>query len=304
LREFYPFGGELQFSAADATNHYKFTGKERDAETNLDYFGARYYSSTLGRWVSADWSAIPAPVPYADFADPQSLNLYTYVRNLPTTKVDPEGHHPVLEEVVEVAAKAASNPGTMAAAVSATAAAAEGATGGGGGWFGAFLKGVTEVGLVITYLASPNSGPQCGNACDLTPITNKGGLQLGQARGEGEEVSQSDIAKERARTNGGIATGRNHEVDFGNDLKRDLQPGQKNSVVIEYTGSRSGDRAAANNAAGFESTPNGYTWHHAADYNANTNTGTMQLVKFDPHKRYHHGGVRQYEQATGKKYKP
>jgi RHS repeat-associated protein len=32
----------------------KFTGKERDAESNLDYFGARHYASTMGRWMSPD----------------------------------------------------------------------------------------------------------------------------------------------------------------------------------------------------------------------------------------------------------
>jgi RHS repeat-associated protein len=89
--DFYPWGGELQFVANDS-NHYKFTGKERDTETNLDYFGARYYSNGLGRWVSADWSATPVPVPYADLGDPQSLNLYGYVRGLPTTRVDVDGH--------------------------------------------------------------------------------------------------------------------------------------------------------------------------------------------------------------------
>ena len=63
-----------------------------DAESGLDDFDARYYSSNLGRFISADWSAIPEPVPCADFTDPQSLNLYTYVRNLPTVNVDPNGH--------------------------------------------------------------------------------------------------------------------------------------------------------------------------------------------------------------------
>ena len=71
---------------------YKFTGKKRDTETGLDYFGARYYSNGLGRWVSADWSPKPVPVPYADFIDPQSLNQYGYVRNLPTTRIDADGH--------------------------------------------------------------------------------------------------------------------------------------------------------------------------------------------------------------------
>src|SRR5262249_13664890 len=73
-------------------NHYKFTGKERDSETNLDYFGARYYSNGLGRWVTPDWAAKATAVPYAEFSDPQSLNLYSYVRNVPTTRFDADGH--------------------------------------------------------------------------------------------------------------------------------------------------------------------------------------------------------------------
>jgi len=89
--DYYPWGGELQFVNNDS-NHYKFTGKERDLESGLDYFGARYYSNGLGRFVSADWSATPEPVPYADLGDPQSLNLYTYVRNVPTSKADRDGH--------------------------------------------------------------------------------------------------------------------------------------------------------------------------------------------------------------------
>ncbi len=89
--DYYPWGGELQFVNNDP-NDYKFTGKKRDAETGLDYFGARYYSNGLGRWVSADWSATPIPVPYADFEDPQTLNLYGYVRSLPTTRIDADGH--------------------------------------------------------------------------------------------------------------------------------------------------------------------------------------------------------------------
>jgi len=93
--DFYPWGGELQFVNNDS-NHYKFTGKERDSETQLDYFGARYYSNGLGRFVTPDWAAKATAVPYAEFSDPQSLNLYTYVRNIPTTQYDPDGHDPLL----------------------------------------------------------------------------------------------------------------------------------------------------------------------------------------------------------------
>jgi RHS repeat-associated protein len=89
--DYYPWGGELQFVANDS-NHYKFTGKERDSESGLDYFGARYYSNGMGRWVSADWSAGPATVPYAHLDNPQTLNLYSYVDNNPINGIDADGH--------------------------------------------------------------------------------------------------------------------------------------------------------------------------------------------------------------------
>jgi RHS repeat-associated protein len=68
------------------------TGKERDAESGNDYFGARYYASSMGRFLSPDWSAKIAPVPYAKLDNPQSLNLYSYMLNNPLRGVDPDGH--------------------------------------------------------------------------------------------------------------------------------------------------------------------------------------------------------------------
>src|SRR6185437_8791991 len=80
--DFYPFGGE-QVVANACPQNYKFEGKERDAETGNDDFGAPYYSSRFGRWLSADWSAVPAPVPYANLTNPQTLNLYAMVSDNP-----------------------------------------------------------------------------------------------------------------------------------------------------------------------------------------------------------------------------
>jgi RHS repeat-associated protein len=68
------------------------TSKERDSETGLDYFGARYFSSAQGRFTSPDWSPMPQPVPYASLRDPQTLNLYAYVRNNPLSTRDFDGH--------------------------------------------------------------------------------------------------------------------------------------------------------------------------------------------------------------------
>src|ERR1700758_4612426 len=70
----------------------KFTGKERDSESGNDYFGARYYGSSMGRFLSPDWSAKIEPVPYAKLDNPQSLNLYAYVGNNPLSRFDPDGH--------------------------------------------------------------------------------------------------------------------------------------------------------------------------------------------------------------------
>jgi RHS repeat-associated protein len=63
-----------------------FTGKERDAETGLDYFGARYFSGAQGRFTSPD-------KPFVDQteSDPQSWNLYAYGRNNPLRYTDADG---------------------------------------------------------------------------------------------------------------------------------------------------------------------------------------------------------------------
>jgi RHS repeat-associated protein len=88
---YFPYGGLIASTGTDP-NHYKFTGKERDTESGLDEFGARYYGSSFGRFLTPDWAAKPTAVPYASFGNPQSLNLYSYVNNNPTTTRDPDGH--------------------------------------------------------------------------------------------------------------------------------------------------------------------------------------------------------------------
>jgi RHS repeat-associated protein len=83
-----PYGGNLASIGGDP-NHYKFTAKERDSESNLDNFGARYYAATSGRFMSAD----PANLS-VDFFVPQTWNRYSYVLNRPLTMVDNNGLWP------------------------------------------------------------------------------------------------------------------------------------------------------------------------------------------------------------------
>ena len=84
--DFYPFGGERQITNS-LSNHYKFTGKERDQESGNDYFGARYYASSVGRWLSPDMDmTLRRIVP-----TPQRWNRYAYVINNPLVLFDPNG---------------------------------------------------------------------------------------------------------------------------------------------------------------------------------------------------------------------
>ena len=63
------------------------TSKERDAETGLDFFGARYFSASQGRFTSPD-----SPLYDQRASDPQSWNLYSYGRNNPLGYIDPSGN--------------------------------------------------------------------------------------------------------------------------------------------------------------------------------------------------------------------
>jgi RHS repeat-associated protein len=104
--DFYPYGGERLY-ANTCPQNYKFEGKERDSETGNDDFGARYYSNRFGRWMSPDSSAAPAPVPYANFTNPQTLNLYAMVFDDPESFVDLDGHCELICVIVVGAAAVA-----------------------------------------------------------------------------------------------------------------------------------------------------------------------------------------------------
>jgi RHS repeat-associated protein len=85
--DYYPYGGVENDYCPNVPQKYKFTGKERDSETGLDNFGARYDASSLGRFMTPD--------PFykdAHPSDPQSWNEYAYVRNQPLRLVDPTGN--------------------------------------------------------------------------------------------------------------------------------------------------------------------------------------------------------------------
>ena len=80
-----PYGDVVE----GGTSRYLYTGKEKDAETNFEYYGARYYYPYMTRFIQCD-SIKP------DLYNPQALNCYSYVLNNPYKYVDPSGNVPVL----------------------------------------------------------------------------------------------------------------------------------------------------------------------------------------------------------------
>jgi RHS repeat-associated protein len=104
-----PYGNSQIQSGGQDVNGLHFTGKERDLETapgtgnGNDYFGARYYGSSMGRFLSPDWADKPEAVPYSDLSNPQSLNLYGYVKNNPLRSADPDGHEDCCDDLLQFA---------------------------------------------------------------------------------------------------------------------------------------------------------------------------------------------------------
>jgi RHS repeat-associated protein len=84
--DYYPYGGEIAITHGDP-NTYKFTGKERDAEAGLDYFGSRHFASTMGRFMKTD----PDTATPLHLINPQRWNMYAYALNNPLTYTDPDG---------------------------------------------------------------------------------------------------------------------------------------------------------------------------------------------------------------------
>jgi RHS repeat-associated protein len=81
--DYYPYGMQMSGRSytSSADQRYKFTGKELDATTGLDYFGARYYDSWNGRWPSVD----PMTSKYPGWSP------YNYCMNNPINSVDLHG---------------------------------------------------------------------------------------------------------------------------------------------------------------------------------------------------------------------
>ena len=97
-RESYePYGERLQYED-NGTNELWYTGKQEESEFGINYFGARWYDPTMGRFLAID------PVGFSS-GNVQSFNRYAYANNNPYLYVDPDGELPILIPVIIFFAK-------------------------------------------------------------------------------------------------------------------------------------------------------------------------------------------------------
>jgi RHS repeat-associated protein len=86
--EYYAYGGTAFLvgirKAEVDRKRYRYSGKERDDETGLYYYGARYYAPWMGRWCNVD-----------PLKDPVDNNLFLFNKNNPERFFDPDGKRPI-----------------------------------------------------------------------------------------------------------------------------------------------------------------------------------------------------------------
>ena len=243
--DFYPFGGERPTITPTSGNTYKFTGKERDTESGLDDFGARYYSSTLGRWLSPDWSATPTAVPYADLTDPQTLNLYGYLRGNPLLHEDADGHcckysvSSVADWVTEKLQTGAALVGD--AAVKTGNGYVAGAT--------TFAAGMTNdiVGGIVDSFKAGDSVGACLDSCNAVDLGDAIGQDLGRTAGLVDlAAGAAGALPETGETSNAPATkasgtpghGENTAAQYGREVHRNYNPGEGYDKKVTFPSGR------------------------------------------------------------------
>ncbi|MEO0898544.1 MAG: RHS repeat-associated core domain-containing protein [Bacteroidota bacterium] len=87
--DYFPFGDQRLNESTGYDSHRTFTDHLYDAESDLTYMKARYYSDIVRRFMSQDPASLYGPEQF--LSDPQQLNLYSYVRNNPLAYTDPTG---------------------------------------------------------------------------------------------------------------------------------------------------------------------------------------------------------------------
>ncbi|MGB5710352.1 MAG: RHS repeat-associated core domain-containing protein, partial [Waterburya sp.] len=200
--EYTPYGSssyQAVRSQTETSKRYRYTGKERDEESELYYHGARYYAPWLARWLNPDPSATK-----------DGLNIYKYVADNPVTFVDPNGRAktPTVGQIIdEKGIKAASEGRTLDAYSWAFAQAAwnifgaEGVSAVAAKGSDASLKDYGQAGIEILTSGGGSAGKAVFKAVVTTVVAKEVGERVArEAVEETAEVLIKETVEETAET--------------------------------------------------------------------------------------------------------
>lgn len=109
---FDPYGGQQKIWVSTFQPFLEFSGKERERNSGLDYFGARYFNHGNYRFISVD----PVINKSDALTNPQLWNMYAYCRNNPVTFYDPNGKTEIIITISRTGANSTRTLGTMSVA--------------------------------------------------------------------------------------------------------------------------------------------------------------------------------------------
>jgi RHS repeat-associated protein len=287
-------------STGNLATRYQYTGREKDADTGLYFYRNRWYDSNLGRFLSED------PIGLSG-----GINQFGYVDGNPTNFSDPMGlekswwsqQADSMDENIAYAheywrPKEDGDPDWVVNGVNnSIATIAYGVSDMfriGEGTYCAFAAKDENIWGRLAYVtmdigrAAGIAGTILGITAPRLSSTPSWGTR--PLFGRNNRVNPNQYPPPSQLKNGRLANGEHpvtrvpFDSDGFPDFSRHLYGGGTNNVTITPTGSRGGDFAAANRAAGYQSTPRGYTWHHHQQY------GRMQLVDSTIHHQTGHTG--------------
>jgi len=230
--DYLPFGEEIGNGvdgrgacfSGDTEPEKKFTAKERDDESGLDYFGARYFSSDQGRFTSPDPIMHPADSEVGELvfvSDPQRWNKYSYTNNNPLRYVDPDGRELIVAQELQ---KTVATMRQESTSFNGELAAHEG----------------NGPNLTIRLGPTPNDaggGPTIGNSIlpDIEPMLApfqdwSSGTQYGNYRGATVTISNT-IKGDSSQVEGTLA----HEVGHVHDARTNTDIYGKQSAYTKET---------------------------------------------------------------------
>lgn len=284
LLGYYPFGAtRVDEHAVDYENDYRFTGQELDADTGLYYYGSRYYAADIGRFISVDpWEG--------DITAPQTLNKYSYTVNNPVNYTDPTGEIPQLVILAQAAEAIADAGATLADGLTTTVSAGVAMWSEiNNDWAGQQEAwGISKQSMGDTGISAASIFIPGASAAGMKAAKH---LKKAKVLKKKSPVIRNKGLAGKSHPKTGVPFDKNGFPDFSNYLYKD----GANDVMIKYGRNHDADIRAANKAADYKSTPEGYTWHHHQD------EGRMQLVERRVHsKTGHTGGASLHKSKGGK----